>query len=328
MQNIKSRFLKTTVGAAMYMRFVVPHYHAFTRVNGGAERRVRLPDCDLSPEFIADPFLLCRDGENWLFFEGMRKKQELRGAAKGVIACFREVDGEWQYQGVVLEEKYHLSYPQVFVLDGHAYMIPESSQSCEVALYEATIFPSRWEKKAVLLKGRYVDSSLVIKDGVFYLFTTPENSERPPELWFSDSLTGDWRRHPMSDGVSGSMALRRSGGAIYAENGRLTRIVQDCDGGYGRRLFCIPIVELTPDSYVEGEPKLLADVIGWEQNGLHHTYNRLETGDGLLEVVDRHFNTLKPPLAFMEAAMWYVIDGFRYVLRSVFVRRRSSVSCV
>lgn len=317
MQNIKIRFLKTTVGAAMYARFVVPHYHAYTRVNGGTENRVRLPDCDLSPEFIADPFLLSRDGENWLFFEGMRKKQELRGAAKGVIACFREVDGKWRYQGVVLEAKYHLSYPQVFILDGHTYMIPESAQSGEVALYEAANFPSKWGKKAILLRGRYVDSSIVIKDGVFYLFTTPEDAEKPPELWFSDSLIGGWRRHPMSYSVSGSMSLRRSGGAIYEENGRLTRVVQDCDGGYGRRLFCIPISELTPDSYCEGEAKLLTDVIGWNQNGLHHTYNRLVVGDCMFEVVDRHYNTFKSPLAFMEAVMWYIIDGFRYVARKI-----------
>ena len=327
MGNLKARFLRTTIGSAMYARFVVPHYHAFVRIDGGEEQRVMLSDSDLSSEFVADPFLFNYNGDNWRFFEGMPKRQKYRGASKGVIACFRETGGEWRYQGVVLEEEHHLSYPHVFALDGSVYMIPETAQACEVALYRSGRFPFGWEKVAVLLRGKYVDSTVVARNGMFYMFATPEASSCDPELWYSDSLFKSWRRHPMSASVSRSPYLRRNGGAIYEKDGQLFRIVQDCNGGYGRRLFCIPIVKLTPDSYGEGDPNLLADEIGWRQNGLHHTYDRIWSNQHLIEVVDRHYNTFKSPLAFVEAAMWYVVDGSRYVVRG-FLEKKVACCCV
>lgn len=318
MGSVKMRFLGTTVGAAMYARFVVPHYHSFVRVNGGDEQRVELPDCELDGEFVADPFLFARCGDVWLFFEGMYKGRGDRGVAKGVIGCMRKDGKKWCYMGVALEEHWHLSYPQVFEDGGAVYMIPETAQSGEVALYEAKEFPMKWRKAAVLLRGRYVDSTLLRKDGFYYMVATPESATLRPELWRSVSLLGPWERHPASGNVSSSLSLRRNGGAFLEEAGRVYRIAQDCDGDYGIRLFMVPVDGVSPDLYSEGVPEVLSEAVSWPQPRRHHTYNRILAGGDLLEVVDRHYNTIRGPVPFLSAVAWYLVDGMRYVFRTAF----------
>ena len=63
---------------------------------------------DVTAEFIADPFLV-RQGTGWLmFFETL-----VRDTNKGVICLATSADGlSWAYQKVILEEPFHLSYPQ------------------------------------------------------------------------------------------------------------------------------------------------------------------------------------------------------------------------
>ena len=318
MGNLKMRFLSTTVGYAMYSRFVIPHYHSFTRIDGGDEQRITLPDCELDGEFLADPFLFAWDDNVWLFFEGMHKGRGNRGVAKGVIGCLKKCETGWDYMGVALEESYHLSYPQVFEDNGVVYMIPETAQASEIALYQAVEFPMKWRKAAVLIHGRYVDSSIFFKNGSYYIVTTPDDISSRAELWHSPSLLGPWNKHPESDNVSSSPSLRRNGGRFLEEANQIYRIAQDCDGDYGIRLFRVPVERISTSSYSEGHPELLSEAVAWPQSARHHTYNRVQTDKTLFEVVDRHYNTIRNPIQLLVASFWYLIDGMRYVLRKTF----------
>jgi len=308
-----------TMRSAFYERFVQPHYHAFVRLNRGQEMRVTLPRGEMDSEFLADPFLCRYEGKNWLFFEGMRANRGNRGRAKGVICCLEQVDREWRYRGIALEEPWHLSFPYVFEHGGRTYMIPESGQSGAVSLYECEEFPLKWRKRGDLIRGgcNYVDAALVRQGGVFYLVVTPAGASLRPELWESNSLDGPWVRHPQSDHVSPSLRLRRNGGAFVREGDRLYRIAQDCEEGYGRRLYRVPIVQLTPERYEEGEPELLSEAIVWPQPLPHHTYNRLTWNDSEFEVVDRHYNTIKSGRNFVNAIAWYLVDGLRFCFSRV-----------
>lgn len=309
--------LKTTLCMAARERFVLPHYHAYVRMNRGPERRVVLPSDSLDPEFVADPFLFRKNGSTWLFFEGLYRNRGCRGRNKGVIACLKQADGAWQDIGIVLEEPWHLSYPQIFEVDGRTYMIPESGQSGAVSLYESMDFPRGWVKRGDLIVGNcnYVDASLVREGNDFYLVVTPAEAPQRPELWMAESLMGPWTKHPQSEAVSPSLALRRNGGAFLREDGGLFRIAQDCEGGYGRRLFRVPVLRLDSGSYAEGRPELLAAVIDWPQPLPHHTYNRLVTEEGVLEVVDRHYDTMRPPRAFFASTFWFIVDGLRFLIK-------------
>ena len=318
MPRLKMRFLSTTLGSAMYARFVVPHYHTYVRYDTGDEHRVELPDCELDREFVADPFLIEQGGTNWLFFEGLKKDRGHRGRSKGVIGCFRQDGDAWEYVGVVLEAETHLSYPQVFAVDGRVYMIPESGQAGEVSLYEAIEFPKKWKKRATLIEGKFVDSSIVKCGDKFFIVTAPEDASMPPEVWVSSRLDGGWKKHPQCGNVLSSPRFRRNGGSICRFDGQLFRIAQDCDAGYGKRLYRIPIDRISAVEYAEGEPELLSDAVSWHQSELHHTYNMLLGTGRKVEVVDRHFNTLKGPFCFLVSAIWFVWDGACHVAQRIF----------
>lgn len=165
--------------------------------NGETPRIVKVPR-EMNG-FCADPFFFEKDGVLWLFFETVDKKM------KGRLACYRWEGEKWTDFQIVLEEPFHLSYPQVFEEEGHVYMIPESGdhgKGC-VALYEATDFPKGWVKRMVLIDRPHADSTLLCKDGHYYL-ACYTNEKESAELLHSGKLTGPWTLHPQS----GNMNLR------------------------------------------------------------------------------------------------------------------------
>ena len=248
-------------------------YRTLFRVNGGEYSPIPTDN-----PYVADPFLFVRDGVTYLFYETLRRK-------KGVLGCFRRENGGWKDLGLVLEEPWHLSYPQVFEEGGRVFMIPES---CDfrggfsrgaVRLYEPTDFPFGWHETAQLIGEPFSDSTLFRKDGHFYLSCDREHPHEAAELWHAPALTGPWTRHPQSDAHNQSKRLRRCGGAFQTVGGRLHRIAQDCNGAYGKRLFRVPVETLSPTAYREGRAEPF-------HTGMRHTYNRAQTPDGLIEVVD------------------------------------------
>lgn len=248
-------------------------YRTLFRIGGGEYRPV-----ETSNPYIADPFLFVHKGVAYLFYETLKRK-------KGVLGCFRRENGVWRDLGLVLEEPWHLSYPQVFEEGGRIFMIPES---CDfrggfsrgaVRLYEPTDFPFGWRETAQLIGEPFSDSTLCRKDGHFYLSCDREHPNEAAELWQAPALTGPWTRHPQSAAHNQSKRLRRCGGAFQKIDGRLLRIAQDCNGAYGKRLFKVPVEELTPTAYREGRAELF-------HAGMRHTYNCARTTEGFMEVVD------------------------------------------
>ncbi|MBR4354798.1 MAG: hypothetical protein IKP97_05835, partial [Kiritimatiellae bacterium] len=88
------------------LRLSRERYRVFVRQNGGEPKPLEMGKGKWNADYCADPFLFRYDGVNWLFYETLDK------TGKGVLGCFKEVDGNWIQQGIVLEESCHLSYPQ------------------------------------------------------------------------------------------------------------------------------------------------------------------------------------------------------------------------
>ena len=88
-------------------------------------------------------------GRTFVFFEDLDHR-----VGKGVISAIA-FDGSGPSGPVtpVLEEPWHLSYPFLIEADGELWMIPESSQHGDVALYRCVEFPDKWERHATLLSG-------------------------------------------------------------------------------------------------------------------------------------------------------------------------------
>jgi hypothetical protein len=241
-------------------------------------------DLGIDASFVADPFLLLRDGRLFLFFEAWR-----RATNQGDL-CWAERDeaGAWRYSGVALDEPFHLSYPFVFEHDGEVFMIPESRSQRDLRLYSARPFPGRFELRRVLLTGkRYADTSLLAWQGRFYLFTSTDNGTL--ELYFADAFDGPYRLHPRSPIVSGDACAARPGGRPIVWQGRVFRFAQ-CDRPvYGVSVRAFEVTELSPSRYAERpaprDPLLTGSGVGWNAGGMH-TLDPLVVPGGVLAAVD------------------------------------------
>lgn len=223
---------------------------------------------------IADPFVFSAEDrrELYLFAEVQRRRRPGRIEAWHIDPSFKLTAlGEIDFAAG------HLSYPSVFKCDDDVFIIPETSSpkwhagEGEVALYRFTSFPTRVEKLAILLVGPYVDSSVFLWDGKWYLFTTLKNDGL---LFVSDRLEGPYQPHPNSP-FSSQNSNSRSAGAILPPTAKrrfALRPAQNCTASYGGDLSLMKIIQLDPENYRE-EPwaeNVVAGNFPWAATGAHH----------------------------------------------------------
>lgn len=180
---------------------------------------------DDSTRFLADPFFLKVRDTFYLFVE----HQKLSGGAS--IALLTSADGlHYTPKGTVLDEPFHLSYPQVFAYRDEFYMLPESQQSHQVLLYKARKFPYEWAVCDTLIKNiQLKDPTLYLSDTLNLLFAS--DKKQTLHLYRADSLRGSWQPHPQPLVLTGSES--RPGGRIIAHKGALILPIQNCSNSYG-----------------------------------------------------------------------------------------------
>ena len=261
-------------------RFFEERWHSYVRRDNSDFEIVSMGKRPWHQDFCADPFFFYYGEDLWLFYETLNR------GGKGILGCFKFEDDAWSQKGIVLEEPWHLSYPQVFEDKGNVFMIPESGASGEVSLYQTQSLPYGWEKVATLLTGHYADSTLLVASGKYWLFAYSVNPEVHLELWMADQLEGPWKLHPKGRMIANSKRLSRPAGRCLVEDGQLFRVAQDCNGDYGKRVFRIPIYKLTPTEYTEGRAELLLDGKSYPKSSGKHTYNHLRFNDEHYVVVD------------------------------------------
>lgn len=223
---------------------------------------------DAVATFVADPFLVFRDGCWHMFFELMNA-----GSGRGEIGCASSLDGlSWSYGQVVIREKFHLSFPSLLEADGELFMVPESRADRTIRLYRCLHFPADWKCEAILMRGDFADPSIFRHEGYFWLLAQRGLDESC--LYFSESLRGSWKPHPFSPLWAGNQSYSRPAGRIFRHADALYRPVQDGVHGYGRCVRLMTIDELSPAFYVEREaeasPLLLPTRTGWNADAAHH----------------------------------------------------------
>lgn len=232
----------------------------------------------------ADPFIIERNGQAWLFFE-----EYIYAEDRGVISVAALDDsGRPGPAHRVLDSGSHLSYPYLFEHDGDVYLLPESADRRTTTLYRATNFPHGWEPAAELGEGmQLLDTTMLHHDGRFWIFTTVPGRHRSGYtvlLFHAESLQGPWHAHPASP-ISRDIRYARGAGRIIRSGDRLIRPVQDGAGGYGRKVHFFEITELTADTFREAHRGTLAPgSLPDAPRGLEgiHTYNR----SSRFEVID------------------------------------------
>ncbi len=228
---------------------------------------------DVKAKFVADPFMIEHNKEFHLFFEVLNSKRN-----KGEIGYARSQNmNEWHYGGIVLKEKFHLSYPYLFFHQSDIYMLPECSESNEIRLYKATTFPGEWEYATTLIKSKkhyppLLDPSIIYHGGRWYLFSHARKVNNL-HLFSSDALYGPWQEHPKSPVLTANDHFSRPGGRIIKHGEALYRYAQDGTPNYGSKVWAFRITELSAENYheeqVPGGPIIEAGGEKWNNRGMH-----------------------------------------------------------
>lgn len=176
----------------------------------------------------ADPFLFKYQDKNYLFYERAGAFTE-----KGKIMCVC-LDDKKRKSRTVLKESFHLSYPCIFQIKDHIYMIPETKQNKALRVYQAVDFPFTWKLYREIENIATVDSTLFEVNGNQILFTYQQN-----RLCL-------FQCHLDSNGVVEQLELlteqevskqTRPGGMIIDKGDYYLRPAQNCEKFYGKELI-------------------------------------------------------------------------------------------
>lgn len=179
-----------------------------------------------STQFTADPFFIKEKDTFYIFFE--HKLKNIHPAKVGLLTS---TDGiNYNYEGTVLKEKFHLSYPQVFKYKNEFYMVPESQAANNVLLYKAEKFPYQWKICDTLIPN------IKLKDPTIFLSDTLNimvgaDKDLTMQLYTSNSLFGEWKLHKNPNPLIGSES--RPGGRFFNSKNGLILPVQNSSLGYG-----------------------------------------------------------------------------------------------
>ena len=229
-------------------------------------------------QWCADPFAFSDGEHHFIFVEQYRKDRD-----KGCIGYFSFENGAPVNQGIIIENTYHMSYPDVFTYGDRFYMIPESSANDTVDLYTADHFPDRWRKVKTLIQGKkYVDSTVYQDGDRYYLISYTMAGGFEIHVFELDMEKQEVR---LLSGKKYAKNVARPGGRLYLENNRLMRPAQDCSEKYGEALILYEVDDLNRNGeYVEHEVKrITADTLrlASRPNRIHQW-----TGDGTYEAAD------------------------------------------
>lgn len=236
---------------------------------------------DDGTHFYADPFPFEHDRALYVFVEDYP-----HATGKAVIAVSAlDSDGVAASPVPVLEEPYHLSYPQVFAHDGAIWMLPEASSGGGLVLYRAEHFPDRWTRVATLVEGPISDATLLIRDDGFWLFATDRDGDLGSTsdtlvVFHAPALTGPWSPH-RTNPILVDRRRARPGGAFIHEGARTFLPIQDGTLGYGGGLGLSELLRLDHDAVELSIPRPISGAGDFPYPKIH-TLNRA----GRLEVID------------------------------------------
>lgn len=222
--------------------------------------------------FLADPFVIENNGENFIFVEDLFYSDK-----KGRISVIKVNEQSYDFQGVVLEEDFHLSFPFVFKDGDDIYMIPETCNNSDIRLYKSAQFPLKWEFEMQLMSDvDAADTMLFKKDDIWFMFTNicsakMKDHQSELHIFYSDDFkSGKWLPIESGNPVIFSPLKGRNGG-FFTHRGVLYRINQvHGQSHYGKSFKVNEIVMLSKDRYVEKEVSLIEPNFKESSTSTHH----------------------------------------------------------
>jgi hypothetical protein len=240
--------------------------------------------------FWADPFLFDYQNKTFLFYEDYSYKTQY-----AVLACAElTTNFDLVNPQTILDIGTHASFPYVFQVDDHIYMVPETVDAGEVALYQAVEFPVKWKKVKVLIDLGCADTILWQHAGLWWMHTSYNFNAghfHTALLYFSDSLLGDWTLHPQAPFSPDARYARNGGAIIKDKDGSLLRVSQSAQHRYGSEFGFFKINKLSTTEYSETLVHTVAPKNQAQFSGTH-TYSVSQQFEAVDAVTDRPIREL------------------------------------
>lgn len=205
-----------------------------------------------SKKFLADPFLIKHKNKSLCFAEEYDYVKK-----KGHLVCI-DLSRKGYNKKIVLNEKFHLSFPYIFNYNNKFFMCPDTSGISEIRLYKCVNFPFKWKFYKTIKKNiNSVDNIIFKSKGLWWLFTNIDQSKTGDfshdfSIFYSKKspLTNKWKSHSLNPIKINSLDSRNAG--ILFENKKIIRIsqVQGFDN-YGESINFHLIKTLTTKKYKE-----------------------------------------------------------------------------
>jgi len=224
--------------------------------------------------FLADPFVVLRDGRTCVFAEDF-----VFGTGKGHITVFEITDGIARELGTALREDFHLSFPYLFEYDGGLFMVPESREAGQIRIYECVRFPLEWRLKTVVMRNVVAaDTMIFFRGGLWWMLTNISQTEPhdcSSELYLFSAttpLTDEWKPHPRNPVVNDPLSARNGG--LLVDEREVVRVAQSPRiGSYGAAARLFRITRLTPEEYVEEPVSNITPDFASGIHGSHHFHS-------------------------------------------------------
>lgn len=227
------------------------------------------------PIFVADPHVIKKGNGYELYCELLIHDEKHKKTIKGVIVKIEKTSlhSKWTNPQVVIEEYFHLSYPQIHILNNEYYMTVESAEKNQIRVYKAMSGTNDWVFHKTLLTGTHYDPTFLKHNGKWFLFSCTEKNSNILKLYTSDNFFKNWSEHPKNP-ICFNSKISRPAGPIMKFNNKLYRISQDCSERYGKSVSINEIFTLTEKDYSENIPiKIIGDSgKGWNELGMHHLH--------------------------------------------------------
>jgi hypothetical protein len=212
-------------------------------------------------KFLADPFFMYENGIYYIFFEHQEKNEPAK------IGLLESTNGlNYRYWGNVIEEDFHLSFPQIFKFKKNFYILPESASLNNVVLYKAIHFPFKWKMSDTLIKNITLkDPALLLSDSLNIITGVDQNWNQV--IYKADSLFGCWSHHDAFNVRKGNEI--RPGGNFFNINGNWYLPFQNNKEGYGTGVSLYKLGDNKFEKVIKNQ-LFKSETIKSFNRGMHH----------------------------------------------------------
>lgn len=200
--------------------------------------------------WYADPFPFIYHGKHYIFVE-MYSIWD----TKATLGVFCIEDGGKPKR--ILDEPFHLSYPNVFEWEGEIYMIPETHNAKQLRLYKCSHFPYNWELDRILLDNvDYADTSLMFEEDAIWVETMEDREQRNYSNKF---FKLDMNKKCITELHPEELHFidKRPAGNFFKVGNEWYHALQECSQTYGEYMHIARVTNFNDNKIVENEIRTL-----------------------------------------------------------------------